>query len=207
MDTTRPADIDAVIFDLDGLMLNTEDVFSMAGKELLVRRGMQMTDVIHKSMLGRRPDEAFQALKDHTGIPDSIEELKLETYELFQVFAENHLDTMPGLLELLDLIESVDIPKAVATSSPRDYMQEMLGRFNLLHRFSFALTADRRNTAIESAGNTVSSAPGSSASSVANRTSYSSPDIEKATSECEPLIRTTRSPFPSTSRKVLDSRQ
>ena len=49
---------------------------------------------------------------------------------------------MPGLLELLDLIESVGIPKAVATSSPRDYMQDMLGRVDLLHRFSFALTAE-----------------------------------------------------------------
>lgn len=142
MDTTRSPEIDAVIFDLDGLMLNTEDVFSMSGRELLARRGHQMTDEIHQSMLGRRPEEAFQALKDRTGIADSIDALKQETYELFHTFAENHLETMPGLVELLDLIEETGIPKAVATSSPRDYMQDMLGRFNLLHRFSFALTAE-----------------------------------------------------------------
>jgi beta-phosphoglucomutase-like phosphatase (HAD superfamily) len=38
--------IKAVVFDMDGLMLNTEDVFDLAGQELLQRRGMDMTDAI-----------------------------------------------------------------------------------------------------------------------------------------------------------------
>jgi HAD superfamily hydrolase (TIGR01509 family) len=49
---------------------------------------------------------------------------------------------MPGLLELLDMIEDLGIPKAVATSSPRDYMENLLGQFNLLTRFSETLTAE-----------------------------------------------------------------
>jgi beta-phosphoglucomutase-like phosphatase (HAD superfamily) len=75
-DGDLPLEIKAVVFDLDGLMLNTEDVFDLAGKAMLARRGLTMTDQIHHSMLGRRPDEAFQALKDLTGIKDSIEHLK-----------------------------------------------------------------------------------------------------------------------------------
>lgn len=135
-------EIQAVVFDLDGLMLNTEDIFDLAGRELLARRDLQMTDEIHHSMLGRRPDEAFQAMKDLTGIGDSIDALKLEVRELFSVIAEDHLAMMPGLLELLDIIEERNLPKAVATSSPRDYMNDLLGRFDLLHRFSITLTAE-----------------------------------------------------------------
>ena len=134
--------IQAVVFDLDGLMLNTEDVFSLAGKQMLTRRGLQMTDEIHRSMLGRRPNEAFQALKDLTGITDSIDDLKQETRVLFSEIAADHLQMMPGLLNLLDAIESAGLPKAVATSSPRDYMKNLLTRFDLLSRFSFALTAE-----------------------------------------------------------------
>ncbi len=136
-----PPQIHAVVFDLDGLMLNTEDIFDLSGRQLLARRGLQMTEQIHRSMLGRRPDEAFQAMKDLTGIDDSIDALKLETRELFAAIAHDHLAMMPGLLELLDRIEARDIPKAVATSSPRDYMDDMLGRFDLLHRFPITLTA------------------------------------------------------------------
>ena len=65
--TVRPPAIAAVVFDLDGLMLNTEDVFALTGEQMLQRRGLRMTDEIHHSMLGRRPDEAFQAMKDLTG--------------------------------------------------------------------------------------------------------------------------------------------
>ncbi|MEQ9407125.1 MAG: HAD family phosphatase [Fuerstiella sp.] len=134
--------IHAVVFDLDGLMVNTEDVFSLSGRQLLERRGLQMTDDIHRSMLGRRPNEAFAALKTLTGIADDIEDLKRETRELFWTIAENHLALMPGLTELLDLIEAAGLPRAVATSSPRDFLEKLLGRFNLRHRFAVTLTAE-----------------------------------------------------------------
>ncbi len=142
MPGTDSPDIKAVVFDLDGLMLNTEDIFDLAGKKLLARRGLEMTAEIHHSMLGRRPDEAFQAMKDLTGIPDDIETLKAETQELFEAIAEDHLAMMPGLLELLNLIEQRELPKAVATSSPRDYLNHMLGRFGLSERFPITLTAE-----------------------------------------------------------------
>ena len=141
-DTEYLTDIKAVVFDLDGLMLNTEDVFDLAGKAMLARRGMTMTEEIHHSMLGRRPDEAFQALKDLTGIKDSIDRLKEETRVLFTALAEDHLAMMPGLTDLLDLIERLNLPKAVATSSPREYMENLLGRFGLLDRFSLTLAAE-----------------------------------------------------------------
>jgi len=134
--------IHAVVFDLDGLMLNTEDVFDIAGRALLSRRGLSMTDEIHRAMLGRRPDEAFQAMKDLTGIDDPIEELKTETRELFWAAAADCLAVMPGLLELLNLVERRGLPKAVATSSPRDYMETLLGKFDLLSRFPVTLTAE-----------------------------------------------------------------
>jgi HAD superfamily hydrolase (TIGR01509 family) len=134
--------IEAVVFDLDGLMLNTEDVFELAGNELMSRRGLQMTDVIRHRMLGRRPDEAFQALKDLSGITDDIEDLKQETRQLFAAIAEDHLKVMPGLLSLLADIEQRNLPKAVATSSPRDYMAYLLDKFQLLHRFDVTLTAE-----------------------------------------------------------------
>ncbi len=132
----------AVVFDMDGLMLNTEDVFDLAGRELLARRGLEMTDVIRHSMLGRRPVDAFNALILHTGMTDRIEDLMHETRELFEEIAENSLATMPGLHDVLELVELRNLPLAVATSSPRAYMTPLLERFDLLHRFSFTLTAE-----------------------------------------------------------------
>lgn len=134
--------VEAVVFDLDGLMLNTEDVFHLSGCEMLARRGLEMTEEIHRSMLGRRPNEAFQAMKDLTGIVDSIDELKTETRMLFSEIAATSLELMPGLTDLLKLIESLQLPRAVATSSPRDYVLDLLGRFDLLKHFPLMLTAE-----------------------------------------------------------------
>lgn len=135
-------EIRAVVFDLDGLMLNTEDIFELAGVELLRRRGLQMTDEIRRGMMGRRAHEAFEVLKQKTGIHDDLMTLMLETKEIFGQLSENRLAMMPGLATLLELIERRQLPKAVATSSPRPYMEYHLEKFNLLPRFQVTLTAE-----------------------------------------------------------------
>ena len=137
-----PPLIRAVVFDLDGLMLNTEDIFELAGVELMARRGLEMTDEIRHGMMGRRPVEAFTVLRDLTGLEDSLEELMLETKVLFAALAEDRLSVMPGLLEVFELLDARKLPRAVATSSPRAYMTHLLEKFNLLHRIDFTLTAE-----------------------------------------------------------------
>ncbi len=127
---------------MDGLMLNTEDVFDLAGQELLARRGMDMTDAIRHRMIGRRPQEAFAAMKEVTGIPDAIEDLMEETRRLFTEYAEQSLSCMPGLADLLQEAVAAGIPRAVATSSPRRYMEDLLNRFGLLPFFQTTLTAE-----------------------------------------------------------------
>ena len=135
----------AVVFDMDGLMLNTEDVFDLAGDELLARRGLKMTDPIRHQMIGRRPHEAFTAMKELTGITDRIEDLMDETRELFAAHAATSLACMPGLINLLNRVERAGLPRAVATSSPRGYMEDLLSRFELLQRFQVTLTAEDVN--------------------------------------------------------------
>lgn len=134
--------IQAVVFDLDGLMLNTEDVFELAGQRLLERRGQKMTTDIRRRMLGRRPQEAFEALIEETGITDPIPDLMQETKILFYEIAESHLAMMAGLPELLDHLTDRRLPMAVATSSPQDYLNGMLDRFDLQKYFQFTLAAE-----------------------------------------------------------------
>jgi len=134
--------IKAVVFDLDGLMFNTEEVFEMSGRELLRRRGLELTREIHVQMMGRRAKESFAALVNLTGLTESIEELIAESEEIFRELLDDTLAPMPGLFELLDRIERNALPKGVATSSSRPYLENILGRFDLLDRFDMLLTAE-----------------------------------------------------------------
>jgi HAD superfamily hydrolase (TIGR01509 family) len=139
---SAPLRIRAVAFDLDGLMFNTEVVFQLSGTELLRRRGKVPPPELWQRMMGRRAQEAFQAMIDLCGLTEPIPQLQVESEAIFNDLLEEHLRPMPGLMELLDLLEERQLPKAVATSSHRPYLHRLLGRFGLLERFDFTLTAE-----------------------------------------------------------------
>jgi beta-phosphoglucomutase-like phosphatase (HAD superfamily) len=125
----------AVVFDLDGLMFNTEDIFNEVGHEVLRRRGKQMTRELLQQMMGRRAPEALRIMAEYHQLTDTVPDLIDETRTLFFELAGDRLAPMPGLFELLAHIESRALPKAVATSSGRRYLEQILGRFELMERF------------------------------------------------------------------------
>jgi HAD superfamily hydrolase (TIGR01509 family) len=136
------APVRAVAFDLDGLMLNTEDLYEISGNELLRRRGRSMTDELRRGMMGRRPLEAIGHLIEREGLAETPEALLAESRAIFRGLFDGRLQPMPGLLELLDRLEGLGLPKGVATSSPRSLLEELLGRFGLTSRFRVTLTAE-----------------------------------------------------------------
>jgi HAD superfamily hydrolase (TIGR01509 family) len=134
--------IRAVAFDLDGLMFNTEHVFQQTGTELLRRREKLATPELFLRMMGRRAEDGFAAMIEMYSLTETIEELRLESEQIFLGLIDAHLQPMPGLHELLAAIEEQGLPKGVATSSPRKYLENLLGRFELTHRFDVTLTAE-----------------------------------------------------------------
>lgn len=134
--------IRAVVFDCDGLMFNTEEIFHQATHALLRRRDKVPTPEMFHQMMGRRAEESFQVLIDHNGLDETFESIRDEYFEIFFELIDRHIAPMPGLLDLLDHIEARDLPKGVATSSERSYLQNLLGRFELTDRFHMTLTAE-----------------------------------------------------------------
>ena len=134
--------IRAVVFDMDGLMFNTEDLYDQVGDILLQRRGLSYSLELKLEMMGLPGPEAFQVMKDRCGLSDSVSELQQETDVIFQSLLPDQIAKMPGLDDLLERIEKVALPKAVATSSHRQFAKQALGFFDLQPRFEFVLTGD-----------------------------------------------------------------
>lgn len=139
---TPPRPIRAVVFDLDGLMVNTEEIFNEVGREVLRRRDKEMTHELLSLMMGRRAPEAIGNMIEYHKLTDSVEALIEETRILFYDLIGERLAPMPGLFELLSHIEACGLPKAVATSSGRKYLEEILGKLDLMERFQTTLTAE-----------------------------------------------------------------
>jgi len=134
--------IRAVVFDFDGLMVNTEEVFHLSGMELLRRRGKEPTPAVFHAMMGRRAHDAFAALIRIMDLKESIEDLQRESTEIFFQMLDDILQPMPGLFELLDLIDERGLPNAVATPSALSYPTALLAKLNLQDRFQTLLTAE-----------------------------------------------------------------
>jgi len=132
----------AVVFDMDGLMFNTEDVYTLVGTELLRRRGHEFTPELKNAMMGLPPLVTFGVMIRWCGLDDTPERLIPESNEIFLGLLAEHLRPMPGLMPLLDALEAAGLPKAIATSSGRVLMEACLAPFALEPRFEFALTAE-----------------------------------------------------------------
>jgi len=132
----------AVVFDMDGLMFNTEEVYWDVATELLARRGLVFTQELNAAIMGRPPKPCFETIIRWHNLNERWEDLAAESESLFLQLVESRLAPMPGLFELLEALEAAGIPKAVCTSSRRRVLEKLLGVFDLEPRFAFTLTAE-----------------------------------------------------------------
>jgi HAD superfamily hydrolase (TIGR01509 family) len=141
-DAQQPSPPAAAVFDLDGLLFNTEELYQDVGSELLRRRGHEFGAELLHAMMGRPGRIALQMMIDYHKLNDTVDTLADESAAIFPAILDQRLAFMPGVPELLAALERSDIPKAVATSSGRRFTRDVLGRFNLEARFQFILTAE-----------------------------------------------------------------
>lgn len=133
--------IDAVVFDLDGLLVNTEELYQHVGGELLRRRGRTFDGDLLDAMMGRPQPVALATMIEWHGLDDTVEGLAAETKQIFAGLLDTRLEPMPGAVELVTGLASRNVPRGVATSSGPDFAHDVLGRVGLRPHFSFVLTS------------------------------------------------------------------
>ncbi len=133
--------IAAVVFDLDGLLVNTEDLYQDVGTELLRRRGRTFDGDLLDAMMGRPQAVALATMIDWHGLADTVEMLAAETKDIFQGLLATRLAAMPGAVELVGRLHERNLPRGVATSSGPEFAHDVLTRVGLRDQLGFVLTA------------------------------------------------------------------
>ena len=131
--------IRAVVFDLDGLMFDTEALFFRVASEMLRDRGKVFTIDIMRAMIGRQPADSGLAFRTMAGLDDAPEALMAEAKGRFEALIDAAVRPMPGLLDLLDHLRRLGLPLGVATSSGRAYAERLLHNHGLRDRFAAVL--------------------------------------------------------------------
>lgn len=133
----------AVIFDMDGLMLDTERMARKAWAKALADHGYPIKDVEYLRLVGRTVQDAEVILKDLYGpaLPfQQVFERRQAYYD--QDIEQNGIPLKPGLLELLAYLDEKNIVKAVASSTPCWFAVRKLAHVGIEKRFSAVVCGD-----------------------------------------------------------------
>lgn len=135
--------IRAVALDLDGTLIDTEGVFAEAARRLLADRGKQLERAFMAEIQGMPGRDALPRFRERFALTDSIEALAADYKRHFIAALDGKpVPLMPGAIELLDELDRRRTPRAIATSSRREYLHSVLAPHDVIDRFAFALTAD-----------------------------------------------------------------
>jgi len=134
----------AVIFDMDGLMFDTERIAQLAWQRAAIEYGYQVSEDIYLGVIGKARDDVDEYLRHALGDKFPFEQVyPLKQRYLHEDIKENGLPLKPGLLELLDVLEARTIPMAVASSSPCETVLFNLNRAGLhLERYGAVVGGD-----------------------------------------------------------------
>ena len=132
-----------VVFDLDGLIFNTEEIFLEATNQLLAPLGKKQTPEVVAQIMGQPSDVSTQILKDYHSLTDSVSEIRAKLDRYFDLVLDSILAFMPGFEELLQRLMQEDVPRAICTSSSADYATNLIDRFGYLNEFALIFGGDQ----------------------------------------------------------------
>ena len=133
----------AVVFDNDGLLLDTEEAWTRAEQTLFARRGRVFTVEHKRSLIGSARVAAAIKLEAMLELDGEGEALMDELHELVMEEALAGVAPRPGALALLARLAGAGVPVAVASNSPREFVQRTLDGAGLLDgRFATVVSVE-----------------------------------------------------------------
>jgi HAD superfamily hydrolase (TIGR01509 family) len=126
---------EAVIFDMDGLLFDTERLYQEAIMAAADEVGQPMTPDIFHAMIGRPWLRSREVLVGHYGPSFAVDEFRAAWKRHFDIIVESRLALKPGVKELLDALDRLALPRAIATSSAHHTVRHHLAAHDLTGRF------------------------------------------------------------------------
>lgn len=132
---------DAVVFDLDGLLVDSEDAWARASRQVVEELGGVWDDAVHRRLLGTGPAAAALLLAEYLGARHDPGDVARRMLAAATVQFAAGLEPRPGALALVAALHG-RLPLAVATNSSRTLAQVALASVGLAEAFETVVCAD-----------------------------------------------------------------
>ncbi len=134
--------IEAVIFDMDGLLIDSEPLQFRAWSEYVETLGHRLTGDVLSNMLGRRLIDSARVVVDAFALDMAAEEVAEERDRYFLSMVPGKIGPQPGAIELVNTLQCRQIPMALATSGHRRYVDMALESACIPRLFTVEVTGD-----------------------------------------------------------------
>lgn len=130
--------VQCVIFDMDGVIIDSELLHKKAYYETFASLGLSVTDDIYDSLTGSSTLNAFQKLVTVFNLDENPEELVLKKRQRYVNFFENdpHLHLVEGVERIISYLHKKNITLILASSSAMVNINRVFDRFNLHQYFT-----------------------------------------------------------------------
>jgi beta-phosphoglucomutase len=136
--------IRTVIFDMDGVIIDTEPIHHHAFFTQFAELGITVSDELYASFLGSSTRNVFQRLKQEFALPQEVADLLLRKRELFnQAFDEDaSLDLLPGVRALIEELKAHGVQMVLASSASKATIGRVFTRFGLAPYFTHTISGE-----------------------------------------------------------------
>ena len=134
--------IRALIFDMDGLLVDSEPLAARAMDEFLTGHGLVRRDEVMVQLLGRRLPEAIAIVRDAYGLEHPMEALIEQYGEMRLAAVRGAVRLMPGAVEAIEFGRAAGLSIALATSGMRTHAAVSLAETGLRGMFDAEVTGD-----------------------------------------------------------------
>lgn len=133
--------VDSVVFDLDGLLVESEEYWEQARREFVARYGREWGDDDQHAVMGANTRQWARYMRDRFAIPLSEEEIAAEVIGRMQSLYHDHLPLLPGAIPTVRALAAA-YPLAVASSSPPVLIRFVLEEMGVAECFRVITSSD-----------------------------------------------------------------
>jgi len=133
-----------VIFDMDGLLLDTERIYKRAYQRAAQQHGVLLEDEVYDEMIGLRSDASQRVLRERLGpTAPSAAIIEAARHYYYMQIEEEGIPLRPGVNEMFAYVEEQGMPAAVATSTHHELAMIKLRVVGLIERIVGVVSGDQ----------------------------------------------------------------
>ncbi|MDN3203127.1 HAD family hydrolase [Algoriphagus sediminis] len=135
--------IEAVIFDMDGVIAHTNPYHSISFKEFFARYGIYPSEEEFRDhMYGKNNGYILSHFFGREIIGEELKRLEAEKEGMFREIYSEHATSLPGLIQFLEELQEGGIKMGVATSAPRANLDLILDKLQIRDKFGSLLSEE-----------------------------------------------------------------